>query len=45
MFRKPAARREAGVKDDFEEMEHVVREEDYLFRCSVAPENFPPERP
>ena len=40
------------MKDGFEEMEHeflfgIFRPEkqDYLFRCSVAPGNFPPERP
>jgi len=43
---------ETGVKDGFEEMEHeflfgIFRPEkqDYLFRRSVAPGNFPLERP
>ena len=48
---KRPRRPETGIKDDFEEVEHefllgIFRQEkqDYLFRCSVAPENFPLER-
>ena len=47
---KRSQRSETGFKDGFEEMERefpFVRpeEQEYLFRCSVAPENFPVERP
>ena len=47
---KRPQRSETGFKDGFEEMEHefpFVRpeEQEYLFRCSVAPGNFPVERP
>ena len=34
-------RLETGIKDGFEEMEHEFP----LFRCSVAPGNFPLDRP
>ena len=47
---KRPRRPETGIKDDFEEIEHcleypVWKSRDYLFRCSVAPGNFPLERP
>ena len=43
---KRPQRSETGIKDGFEEVEHefpFVRpeEQDYLFRCSVAPGHFP----
>ena len=45
-------RRETGIKDGWEEMEYkflfgrfFAEKQDYLFRCSVAPGNFPRERP
>ena len=48
---KRPRRPETGIKVDFEEMEHsfpfgIFRPEkqDYLFRCFVAPANFPLER-
>ena len=49
---KRPRRPETGIKDDFEEIEHEVlfgisrpEKQDYLYRCSVAPGNFPLERP
>ena len=43
---------DASLNDGFEEMEHEFQfgifhpeKQDYLFRCSVAPGNFPMERP
>ena len=49
---KRPRRPETGIKDDFEEIEHEVlfgisrpEKQDYLYRCSVAPANFPLERP
>ena len=49
---KRLRRPQTGIKDGFEEMEHefpfgIFRPEkqDYLFRCSVAPGNFPLGRP
>ena len=49
---KRPRRPETGIKDDFEEIEHEVlfgisrpEKQDYLNRCSVAPGNFPLERP
>ena len=49
---KRPRRPETGIKDDFEEIEHEVlfgisrpEKQDYLYRCSVAPGNFPLKRP
>ena len=49
---KRPRRPETGIKDSFEEMEHEFpfgtfhpEKQDYLFRCSVAPGNFPLGRP
>ena len=49
---KRPRRPETGIKDDFEEIEHEFlfgisrpEKQDYLYRCSVAPGNFPLERP
>ena len=49
---KRPRRREDGVKDDFEKMEHEFpfgtfrpEKQDYLFRCSVALGNLPLKRP
>ena len=49
---KRPQRRETDTKDGFEEMEHELlfgvfhqEKQDYLFRCSVAPGNFPLGRP
>ena len=42
-------RLETGIKDGFEEMEYEfpfrISDRTYLFRCSVAPGNFPLDRP
>ena len=47
--KKWAWRPETGIKECFEEMEHEFphghSQQDYLFRCYVAPRNFPLERP
>ena len=50
--KKRTQKPEPSIKDDFEEMEHgfpfgifLPEKQDYLFRCSVAPRNFPMERP
>ena len=50
-IRKQRRRPETGIKDGFEAMEHefafeIFRPEkqDYLFRCSLTPGNFPLER-
>ena len=53
IYRKRLGRRETGIKDSFEEVENEFpfgtfrpqKKQDYLIRCSVAPENFPLERP
>ena len=55
IYRKRLGRRETGIKDSFEEVEHEFpfgtfrpqkkKKQDYLIRCSVAPGNFPLERP
>ena len=49
---KRPRRPETGIKDDFEEIEHEVlfgifrpEKQDYFYRCSVPPGNFPLERP
>ena len=52
---KSPRRRETGIQGSFEEMEPEFsfetfrpkkkKKQDYLIRCSVAPGNFPPERP
>ena len=48
---KRPRRPEYGIKHGSEEMEHDFplekfspEKQDYLFRCSIAPENFPLER-
>ena len=45
-------RSETGIKDGFQEMEHEFSfgtfrsaKQDYFFRRSAAPGNFPPKRP
>ena len=50
--KKRPQRRETGIKDGWEEKEYEFlfgrfypEKQDYLFRCSVAPGNFPLERP
>ena len=49
---KRPLRPETGIKDGFEKLEHEFpygtfrsEKQDYLFRCFVAPGNFPLERP
>ena len=47
---KRPRRFETGIKDGCEEMEHEFpffcpEEQDYLFRCSVAPGHFPLAQP
>ena len=52
IYRKRPRRRETGIKDSFEEMEHEfpfgifrAEKQDYLIICSVVPGNFPLARP
>ena len=52
VHRKTPRRPETGIKDGFEEMKHEFpfgifhpEKQDYLFRCSVSPGNFPLGRP